>query len=331
MPFTRPHVAALTGTLAFAALAALASASRPALAAALAPATKLDTAIAAHDGADAPALATRTADDFAVAAERAEVAAVLPDSLLGQSGKLRARFVLAPDADRLDAAIARARALGAAAPRASELAVLPMLPFAAKVRGRVGPYHLGSWPHERRRGGVGVAGGAVPAGFIEVTPRNRDLRVSEHFRLADFVTKNQHDVWPKALVLREPLLDKLELVIAELQRMGVRANHVHVMSGFRTPAYNAQSVGAGGRAQDSRHQYGDAADVFVDDDRDGRMDDLNRDGRVDLRDADVIVRAAERVEAANPALVGGIGRYRATSSHGPFVHIDVRGHRARWG
>jgi uncharacterized protein YcbK (DUF882 family) len=106
---------------------------------------------------------------------------------------------------------------------------------------------------------------------------------------------------------------------------------MQVMSGFRTPAYNARGVGAGGRARDSRHQYGDAADVFVDNDRDGWMDDLNRDGRIDLRDADVIVAAAERVEWRHAQLVGGVGRYRATSAHGPFVHIDVRGHRARWG
>jgi len=36
------------------------------------------------------------------------------------------------------------------------------------------------------------------------------------------------------------------------------------------------------------------------------------------------------VEAANPGLVGGIGIYPATSAHGPFVHIDARGTRARW-
>ena len=28
---------------------------------------------------------------------------------------------------------------------------------------------------------------------------------------------------------------------------------------------------------------------------------------------------------------GGLGRYKTTSAHGPFVHVDVRGFRARWG
>jgi hypothetical protein len=90
-------------------------------------------------------------------------------------------------------------------------------------------------------------------------------------------------------------------------------------------------VGAGGRARDSRHQFGDAADVFVDNDGDGRMDDLNGDRRVDQRDAQILIDAAERVEAAHPDLVGGAGRYRANRAHGPFAHIDVRGRRARWG
>ena len=76
--------------------------------------------------------------------------------------------------------------------------------------------------------------------------------------------------------------------------------------------------------------YGDAADVFVDNDRDGATDDVNGDGKVDVRDAELVARAAERVEAANPALVGGIGIYVACCGHGPFTHVDVRGRRARW-
>jgi uncharacterized protein YcbK (DUF882 family) len=101
------------------------------------------------------------------------------------------------------------------------------------------------------------------------------------------------------------------------------------MSGFRTPQYNQQGVGAGGRVQDSRHQYGDAADVYVvNGDRDW-MSDLNRDGRIDTRDAKVLAQAAENVERNHPDLIGGVGIYKATSTHGPFVHIDVRGTRAR--
>ena len=207
-------------------------------------------------------------------------------------------------------------------------AFIRLLPFSQKVNGRIGSYRMGFWPAERGR--VRAVAYRNPDGFIEVTRENQHTLVSEHFRLRDFLTKDQFDVWPKYLVLREELIDKLELVIEELNREGIPVRRMTVMSGFRTPQYNQRGVG-GGRAQDSRHQYGDAADVFVDNDGDGWMDDLNGDGRVDHRDAQVILAAVERVERRHPELAGGVGVYRATRAHGPFAHVDVRGRRARWG
>jgi hypothetical protein len=204
---------------------------------------------------------------------------------------------------------------------------LSKTPFSAKVNGRIGEYLIGFWPGERRR--VTSVAYQNPRDFIEVTRENQNTRVSEHFRLRDFLTKGQGGTWPKYLVLREELVDKLELVIADLNGRGIAVRSMTVMSGFRTPQYNGP--GSDGRSGMSRHMYGDAADVFVDNDGDGRMDDLNRDGRVDHRDAQVILDAAERVERRHPDLVGGVGVYRANSAHGPFAHVDVRGWRARWG
>ena len=137
-------------------------------------------------------------------------------------------------------------------------------------------------------------------------------------------------MWPKVLVLRVPLVDKLELIGEELGRRGL-PRRLHIMSGFRTPQYNAQGVGAkGGRAAASRHMYGDAADVFVDANGDGVMDDLDGDGRVTIDDARVLLAIAEGVEARHPDLAGGLSAYPANSAHGPFVHVDARGVRARW-
>ena len=212
---------------------------------------------------------------------------------------------------------------------ASLLDTMRLLPFQAKRDGRVGTYRLGYWPAER--GPIPSAAYANPAGFIEVTPQNEDTYVSPHFQLRDFLTHDQGSVWPKYVVLREPLIQKLEYVIADLQAHGVRVQHLQVMSGFRTPEYNALGVGEGGRVSDSRHQYGDAADVFVDNNGDHQMDDLNGDGRVTAADDRVIVQAVDRVEREHPELVGGAGIYHSTDAHGPFVHIDARGKRARWG
>jgi uncharacterized protein YcbK (DUF882 family) len=195
-------------------------------------------------------------------------------------------------------------------------------------------YYIGSWPTEGRRaarGGVTARGDySAPRGLIEVTPQNQDTRLSDHLRLRDFLTHDQQGVWPKYVVVQPRLVDKDELVLADLEKRGIRPNGIHVMSGFRTPQYNAGGGNTGGRAGLSRHMYGDANDVWIDNDGDGRMDDLNHDGRVDIRDAQVMCDAVERVERANPELVGGCGVYPATSAHGPFTHIDARGYRARW-
>jgi hypothetical protein len=278
--------------------------------------------------------------------------------LRGESGKLQAAFRL-PGSDLADEADPQMRALfeqettGAVVPSAGEvpaeagvykiaveidkarrqladLRLITLKPFAEKKGDKIGLYYLGRWPFEGGQAPRARGNYANPTGFIEVTRENRNVAVSEHFKLGDFLTKDQFDVWPKYLVLEPRLLDKMELVIQELKKAGHDVRHVQVMSGFRTPRYNKSGGNTGGRANLSRHMYGDGADIFVDNDRNGNMDDLNRDGRVDTGDAKVIGDAAERVERRHPALVGGIGVYKACCGHGPFTHIDTRGYRARW-
>jgi uncharacterized protein YcbK (DUF882 family) len=207
----------------------------------------------------------------------------------------------------------------------SDLTFVTEVPFARKTNGYLNGYHIGRYPTE---GSGRTDRYAPPAGFIEVTPANEDMWISEHFQLKQFITHDQQDVWPKYVALDARLIDKLELVMQELNQMGVRAEHYYIMSGYRTPQYNGP--GGDGRAALSRHMYGDAADGWVDNDQNGYMDDLNGDGRVDIRDAAVIRRAVDRVEREHPDLVGGAGLYAATGAHGPFIHIDTRGYRARW-
>lgn len=288
-------------------------------------------------GADAAVRpsADTVAASTAAAADSDDV--TLADSLFGLSGKLHMRFLARASSDFAIPVLQQL--FGDSAARKSgifrvpnaerDFAFVSMIPFTEKRNGRIGSYRIGSWPGEHGRR-VSQAY-ANPEGFIEVTPENQDARVSEHFRLRDFLTKGQNDVWPKYLVLDLKLIDKLELVIDELEANGIPVERMTVMSGFRTPQYNANGGSTAGRASLSRHMYGDAADVFVDNDGNGRMDDLNGDGRVDHRDAQVIHAAAERVEKKYPQLLGGVGVYQATSAHGPFAHVDVRGSRARWG
>jgi len=263
-----------------------------------------------------------------------ELLAAFGDSLRGASGKLRARIVPGSEWTELARTLGHSGTGGDgmielhdASHRAS-FTFIALRDFGVKTGAYVGGYRMGYWPAELRS----IRSGAYinPPGFVEVTPSNAATHLSEHFRLGDFLTHDQEAVWPKYLVLREALLDKLELVLDDLERHGHATSRVIVLSGFRTPAHNLALGDASGRARESRHQYGDAADIIIDADGDGRMDDLDMDGRSGVGDVRVVERAVERVERAHPELVGGLGLYQAMGPSGPFAHIDVRGEAARW-
>lgn len=204
-----------------------------------------------------------------------------------------------------------------------DLRVVTLVPASELRGGRIGSYRIGSWPNE-------TGNYAPPRGFVRVTPENMDTPVSEHVRLRDLLTKGQQDVWPKYVVVSPRALDKVELTIQELERRGHPVEDIFVVSGFRTPWYNESGGDTSGRGALSRHMYGDAIDFAIDNDGDGRNDDLTGDGRVTVADARVIAEAAEEVERNHPDLIGGIGIYAPTGAHAGFVHLDTRGYRARW-
>ena len=206
--------------------------------------------------------------------------------------------------------------------------VITQMPTSAKQDGKIGRYNIGNWPFEKSRPTRPIY--ATPAGMIEVTQENRDTYLSEHIQLRDFITKGQESTWPKYVVVQPRILDKIELVLRELETMGHPVENIFAVSGFRTPWYNAGGGNTAGRGQLSRHMYGDAMDIAVDNDQNGLMDDLNGDGRVTLADARVIGEAVDRVERKYPHLVGGMHYYPPTGGHQGMVHIDTRGNRARW-
>lgn len=259
----------------------------------------------------------------------------LPDSFAGRSGALRFRALSAAEALAIpgfvrlygERALKRPAVLMTTWPHdSSAFALIVLRPFGAKQGEVLNGYRLGRWPAERW---IMARNYFNPDGFVEVTPANAGLQLSAHFTLGDFLTHDQRATWPKYVVLEEKLIDKLELVLADLQAHGIPSGRVKVLSGFRAPYYNDRGVGEG-MARASRHQFGDAADLIVDDNGDGRMDDLNRDGRLDVRDTGPLSAAIARVERAHPELAGGLGTYQATGPSGPFAHVDVRGTSARW-
>lgn len=185
-------------------------------------------------------------------------------------------------------------------------------------------YRIGQYPKDPFRG---LAVYRPPQAFVEVTPDNADARVSPNFTLGQFVCK-QGSGFPKYVVLRPQLLQKLEVVLGELNAVNPDVTGLTVMSGYRTPAYNT-SLGNG---RHSRHLWGGAADVYVDANGDGVMDDLNGDGRRDRGDAEWLANFIDALERTGRfgEHIGGIGTYNSNAHHGPFVHVDARGYRARW-
>jgi hypothetical protein len=191
--------------------------------------------------------------------------------------------------------------------------------------GYLNDYHIDDYPEPLDGDPVYRA----PDGFVELDGDTLGLELSPHFTLGQFPSKQSTEL-PKYLVLREQLLLKLELLLERVNEAGIPADSLTVMSGFRTPMYN-RAIGNG---RHSRHIYGGAADVYVDvAPRDGIMDDLNGDGAFDVRDAQWLYRLADELFSRDPhaGLSGGLGVYDSTSAHGPFLHLDARGRRARWG
>ena len=184
-------------------------------------------------------------------------------------------------------------------------------------------YRIGRYPKKPLRG---LADYRRPAGFVEVTRENEDVMVSPHFHLKQFLCKQPADS-QRYVVLNDRLLLALEQILERVNQAGYRATTFHIMSGYRTPAYNSSL----GNVSYSLHQWGAAADIFIDENEDGVMDDLNSDGLSDIHDAEVLYRLVDdAAQSESQGLIGGLGKYPSTASHGPFVHVDVRGRKARW-
>jgi uncharacterized protein YcbK (DUF882 family) len=119
--------------------------------------------------------------------------------------------------------------------------------------------------------------------------------ITEHFTREEFLCHcpRRHDVQPISLTL----IDGLESLRAKLDRP------VIVLSGYRCLAHNKEIGGE----QHSQHLSGTAADIRV-----------SGIGTKELY---------ELAETTDPFTEGGVGIYPDEG----FIHVDVRGYRARWG
>ena len=204
------------------------------------------------------------------------------------------------------------------------LLIFVMVPATELKNGYLNGYRIGTYPEENYKHKISYQ---KPNGFIEVTQTNKDVYLTPHFQLKQFLCKEQSN-WPKYVVINPLILKKIELLMDKLHENGIKAKTLFLMSAYRTPYYNK----AIGNVKYSRHQYGDAVDIYVDENLDGVIDDLNKDGISTIKDAEVIQKLVNQIEAdsANKELIGGMGKYNKNSAHTYFIHIDTRGYKARW-
>src|SRR5205085_11001550 len=104
---------------------------------------------------------------------------------------------------------------------------------------------------------------------------------------------------------------------------------------FRHPLQHVRQrdgILAIGDTEFSMHQWGRAADIFLDKNHRGTMDDFNKDKVIDRQDAVALANVLEGM-AKTPewsTVIRGIGIYGPTPAHPPFVHVDTRPWKASW-
>ena len=199
------------------------------------------------------------------------------------------------------------------------LLVIVKKPFNANNK-QLNNYQIGLYPAPYK----GYTQYSAPNGFIEIFEKDLTRQLTPHVQVKNVICK-QVSGFPKYLYVNNDGLMMLEDLLSFVQNEGIKVSKFAFISGYRTPHYN-RSIGNG---KHSRHQYGDAFDLYIDEDGDGRMDDLNGDGKLTIADVDVLYKVFEKFQKQS-RYNGGIGRYKPASHHGGFVHIDNRGFTARW-
>jgi hypothetical protein len=210
------------------------------------------------------------------------------------------------------------------------LLVIVLHPFSRLKKGFIDQYPMGFYPNPEEAPEKVIPKSArssylPPKGFIEVTASNRATFLSQTYRLQEFIS-SLNVPFPQFIALSPALLLKLEWITLYLKHFSQNPEaRLTILSGFRTPRYNQSISGA----LLSRHIYGDAADLIVDmTPPDGLMDDLNQDGRLDREDVMVLAKFIEEIDNKT-GLWGGMGVFDR-GKHGPSIHIDTRGFKARW-
>lgn len=167
-----------------------------------------------------------------------------------------------------------------------------------------------------------------PDGFWKIDESILDVNLTPHFKVKQFLTKQSNQL-PQFIAIQESLLLKLEFFLEEVNKAGYQAETFGIVSLYRTPYFNKK---LGNNTDFSRHLFGDAADIYIDNSGNGWMDDLNGDGQSTKADADILYELAVKFDQKEEFshLQGGICSYKGNGVRGSFIHIDTRGFHVSW-
>jgi len=188
--------------------------------------------------------------------------------------------------------------------------------------GAINGFKMGTYPPPLGEGGKYER----PRGLIEITKENFQTQLSPHFKLSQFTSLRRGK--QEYIVIREVLLLKLEYLLKEINNAGIPARTIRIRKAYLTPEKNALK----GNAIYSRHIYGDAAQIIIDENNDGIMDDVNGDGKTDMKDARWLFELIDKLSGRKDyqRFEGGLAHYKLNKKFGGYVYIDARGNKVRY-
>ncbi|MBN1516838.1 hypothetical protein JXA32_09750 [Candidatus Sumerlaeota bacterium] len=217
--------------------------------------------------------------------------------------------------------------------------MLVMQQFDRDGNGLIGGFPIGVYPNEDGENVKPYIAARrekyhPPKWFICVTPEVSNQKISPHFRLGQFVTEWESNRPDTYIALDMRLLERLEEIVVELNKAGHKVETLKIFRGYMSPNLVQRFRRRGGEFTDfTRQMYGDGAAFIVDADNDGKMDDLNKDDKIDKADAEYVEQICTRLERAS-GKYGGVGVYSGrtdpTTPETPWVEVDMRGNRERW-
>ena len=138
--------------------------------------------------------------------------------------------------------------------------------------------------------------------------------------------------FPQYSSIHYELVWKLEAILDELEARGLPAKYYFIGGGYISPRSNKIRTSRNRAAASlSRHMWGEAVDFIIDTDRNAKMDDVDGNGVIDVRDAFLVRDVITDLERSGRVVTGGVGVYSPPRNSRIQLHVDVRGFESRWG